>query len=115
MFKKFLIAIGAFILVVLVLGATKAAQIKQMSSVSHVPPPSAVTNPNTMTPNRSTRLPLPASTPEMAQTATAKWVWRNCAVMAEANYLSSASNTLPYSTKFFRAASLAAAVLALGS
>lgn len=43
MFKKFLIAIGAFILVVLVLGATKAAQIKQMSWVSHVPPPSAVT------------------------------------------------------------------------
>jgi membrane fusion protein (multidrug efflux system) len=43
MFKKFIIAIGAFILVVVVLGATKAAQIKKMSSVSHVPPPSAVT------------------------------------------------------------------------
>lgn len=43
MFKKFLIAIVGFILVVLLLGAVKVAQIKEMSSVSHVPPPSAVT------------------------------------------------------------------------
>ena len=43
MFKKFLIAIAGFILVVLLLGAVKVAQIKEMSSVSHVPPPSAVT------------------------------------------------------------------------
>lgn len=43
MFKKFLIAIGGFILVVVALGAVKAAQIKEMTSVSHVPPPTAVT------------------------------------------------------------------------
>lgn len=43
MLKKFLIAIGGFILVVLLLGAVKVAQIKKMSSVSHVPPPTAVT------------------------------------------------------------------------
>ena len=43
MFKKFLIAITGFILVVLLLGAVKAKQIADMSSVSHVPPPSAVT------------------------------------------------------------------------
>jgi membrane fusion protein (multidrug efflux system) len=43
MFKKFLIAISGFIVVVLTLGAVKVAQIKEMSSVTHVPPPSAVT------------------------------------------------------------------------
>ncbi len=43
MFKKFLIAIAGFIVVVLTLGAVKAAQIQKMMSVSHVPPPSAVT------------------------------------------------------------------------
>lgn len=43
MFKKFLIAIAGFIVVVLSLGAVKVAQIKEMSSVSHVPPATAVT------------------------------------------------------------------------
>ncbi|MFZ5495879.1 MAG: efflux RND transporter periplasmic adaptor subunit [Verrucomicrobiota bacterium] len=43
MFKKFLIAIAGFILVVLLLGAFKARQISDMTSVTHVPPPSAVT------------------------------------------------------------------------
>jgi len=43
MFKKFLIAIAGFIVVVLTLGAVKVAQIKEMSSVQHVPPPSSVT------------------------------------------------------------------------
>jgi membrane fusion protein (multidrug efflux system) len=43
MFKRFLIAISGFAVVVLTLGAVKVAQIKQMSSVSHVPPPTAVT------------------------------------------------------------------------
>lgn len=43
MFKKFLIAIAGFIVVVVTLGAVKVAQIKEMSSVSHVPPPVAVT------------------------------------------------------------------------
>lgn len=43
MLKKFLIAIAGFILVVLLLGAVKARQIADMTSVSHVPPPSAVT------------------------------------------------------------------------
>jgi len=43
MLKKFLIAIGGFILVVLLLGAFKAKQIADMSSVTHVPPPTAVT------------------------------------------------------------------------
>lgn len=43
MFKKFLIAIAGFILVVLLLGAVKAKQISDMTSVTHVPPPSAVT------------------------------------------------------------------------
>lgn len=43
MFTKFLIAIAGFIVVVVTLGAVKVAQIKEMSSVSHVPPPSAVT------------------------------------------------------------------------
>jgi membrane fusion protein, multidrug efflux system len=43
MFKKFLIAIAGFVLVVLLLGAVKAKQIADMSAVSHVPPPSAVT------------------------------------------------------------------------
>ncbi|MEO6005171.1 MAG: efflux RND transporter periplasmic adaptor subunit [Opitutus sp.] len=43
MFKKFLIAIGGFIVVVASLVAVKAAQIKEMSSVSHTPPPTAVT------------------------------------------------------------------------
>lgn len=43
MFKKFLIALGGFVVVVLSLGAIKAAQIKEMSSVTHLPPPTAVT------------------------------------------------------------------------
>lgn len=43
MFKKFLIAISGFILVVVVLGAVKAAQIREMSSMPHGVPPSAVT------------------------------------------------------------------------
>ncbi len=43
MFKKFLIAIAGFVLVVLLLGAYKAKQIADMTSVTHVPPPSAVT------------------------------------------------------------------------
>jgi membrane fusion protein (multidrug efflux system) len=43
MIKKFLIVIAGFIVVVLMLGAVKVAQIKEMSSVSHVPPPTAVT------------------------------------------------------------------------
>ena len=43
MFSKFLIAIVGFILVVCALGAVKAKQIAQMSSISHVPPPTAVT------------------------------------------------------------------------
>jgi membrane fusion protein (multidrug efflux system) len=43
MLKRFLIAVGGFAVVVLTLGAVKVAQIKKMSSVSHVPPPAAVT------------------------------------------------------------------------
>jgi len=43
MIKKFLIVITGFIVVVLMLGAVKVAQIKELSSVSHVPPPTAVT------------------------------------------------------------------------
>ena len=43
MFKKFIIAILGFIVVVLILGAIKAAQIKEISSISHVPPPASVT------------------------------------------------------------------------
>ena len=43
MIKKFLIVIAGFVLVALMLGAVKVAQIKEMSSVSHVPPPTAVT------------------------------------------------------------------------
>lgn len=43
MIKKFIIAIAGFLLVVFTLGAVKVAQIKEMSSISHVPPPSAVT------------------------------------------------------------------------
>lgn len=43
MLTKFLIAIAGFIIVLVTLGAVKVAQIKEMSSVSHVPPPSAVT------------------------------------------------------------------------
>ncbi|AOS46228.1 Multidrug resistance protein MdtA precursor [Lacunisphaera limnophila] len=42
MFKKFLIAIAGFVLVVLLLGAVKAKQIADMSAISHTPPPSAV-------------------------------------------------------------------------
>jgi membrane fusion protein (multidrug efflux system) len=51
MFKKFLIAITGFVLVVCLLGAVKVAQIKEMSSVSHVPPPSAVTTAEARTAN----------------------------------------------------------------
>ncbi|HWA28796.1 MAG TPA: efflux RND transporter periplasmic adaptor subunit [Lacunisphaera sp.] len=43
MFKKFLIAIAGFILVVVALGAVKAKQISDMTSVTHTPPPTAVT------------------------------------------------------------------------
>lgn len=43
MFKKFLIALGAFAVIFISLGAVKVAQIKKMTSVSHVPPPTAVT------------------------------------------------------------------------
>ncbi len=43
MFKRFLIAIGGFAVVVVSLGAIKVAQIKEMTSVSHTPPPSSVT------------------------------------------------------------------------
>ena len=43
MLSKFFIAIFGFILVVCSLGAVKYQQIAQMSSVSHVPPPIAVT------------------------------------------------------------------------
>ena len=44
MFKKFLIAFAGFAVVVAALGAVKASQIKQMSSVSHAVPPTAVTS-----------------------------------------------------------------------
>lgn len=44
MFKKFLIAFAGFVVVVAALGAVKAAQIKQMSSISHEVPPTAVTS-----------------------------------------------------------------------
>lgn len=43
MLKKLLIAVAGFVVVVLVLGAIKAAQFKAMAEVSHVPPPVAVT------------------------------------------------------------------------
>jgi len=43
MFKKFLIAIGGFIIVVITLGAVKSAQITEMTSAVFTPPPSAVT------------------------------------------------------------------------
>jgi membrane fusion protein, multidrug efflux system len=42
MLKKLLIAIGGFILVVIALGATKVAQIKEMTSAPHVQPASSV-------------------------------------------------------------------------
>lgn len=44
MLKKFLIAFVGFAVVVLALGAIKAAQIKEMSSMSHAQPPIAVTS-----------------------------------------------------------------------
>lgn len=43
MIKKFLIAIVAFVAVVLTLGAVKVAQIKKMTSAPHTVPPAAVT------------------------------------------------------------------------
>ena len=43
MIKKFIIVILGFAAVVFLLGAFKVAQIKELSSVSHVPPPTAVT------------------------------------------------------------------------
>jgi membrane fusion protein (multidrug efflux system) len=43
MLKKLLIAVGGFTLLVALLGAVKVAQIQEMSSVVHTPPPSAVT------------------------------------------------------------------------
>lgn len=42
MFKRYLIAIGALVLILAVLGAVKAAQIQEASSQSHVPPPNAI-------------------------------------------------------------------------
>jgi membrane fusion protein (multidrug efflux system) len=44
MIKKFLIAFAGFAAVVLSLGAVKVAQIKELSSVPHTQPPSAVTS-----------------------------------------------------------------------
>ena len=44
MFKKFVIALGGFIVVVFALGAVKVAQIKEASSAPHGNPPSAVTS-----------------------------------------------------------------------
>ena len=44
MIKKFFILIAGFVVVVLALGAVKVAQIKEMSSVSHEMPASAVTS-----------------------------------------------------------------------
>ena len=43
MFTKFLTVIAGFLIALVTLGAIKAQQIKEVSSVSHVPPPSAVT------------------------------------------------------------------------
>ena len=43
MIKKLLIALGGFLALVVLLGAIKASQIKEMSAVVHTPPPSAVT------------------------------------------------------------------------
>ena len=43
MFKKFLLAFAGFAVVVIALGAVKVAQIKEMSSISHAQPPSAIT------------------------------------------------------------------------
>jgi membrane fusion protein (multidrug efflux system) len=43
MFKKFLLAVGGFIIVVAVLAAVKGSQIKKMSAIVHTPPPAAVT------------------------------------------------------------------------
>lgn len=43
MFKKFLIALGGFLVVVFVLGAIKVAQIKQMASAPHTQPLTSVT------------------------------------------------------------------------
>ncbi len=42
MFKKFIIALGGFFVVVLTLGAIKAAQIKGMSGMDHSQPPTSV-------------------------------------------------------------------------
>ena len=42
MFKRFLIALGAFLLLLALLGAVKASQIQEASSQNHTPPPSAV-------------------------------------------------------------------------
>ena len=42
MIKKFLFAVGGFIVVFLTLGAVKSAQIKKMASAPHVMPPTAV-------------------------------------------------------------------------
>ena len=44
MLKKLLASLGAFLVVVLSLGAVKVAQIKEASSQQHVQPPSAVTS-----------------------------------------------------------------------
>lgn len=43
MIKKLAIVLSGFLAVVLLLGAVKTAQVKEMMSVSHVPPPTAVT------------------------------------------------------------------------
>ncbi|HET7537740.1 MAG TPA: efflux RND transporter periplasmic adaptor subunit [Candidatus Didemnitutus sp.] len=42
MFKKFIIAMGGFAVLVITLGAVKVAQIQKMTSAPHVMPPSAV-------------------------------------------------------------------------
>lgn len=47
MFKKFLIALGGFIVVLVSLGAVKTAQIKKMMAMPHVQPASAVTTAQT--------------------------------------------------------------------
>jgi membrane fusion protein (multidrug efflux system) len=43
MIKKLAIVLTGFVAVVVLLGAVKTAQVKEMMSVSHVPPPTAVT------------------------------------------------------------------------
>jgi membrane fusion protein (multidrug efflux system) len=56
MFKKFLLAIGGFVLVVLMLGAVKSAQISEMSAMVFTPPPTAVTTAEARVENWNPRL-----------------------------------------------------------